>query len=146
MPPFAPSSTVPDASTLVQRQSEATVTVIADGTSSSGHWLSSGAIAGIVLGTIAGTLIILWLIRSCINFNKPLGEPVEKARYEPSHSHHHHHGHHRRSRSSRRRSSRRPSRASVEDDVIEGPPAIYYTEAERGQRAPKIVYDSRGRR
>ncbi|KAI6785481.1 uncharacterized protein J7T54_007124 [Emericellopsis cladophorae] len=124
MPPFAPSPTAPDAPTLVQRQTEATVTVFADGPSGNGHYLTGGAIAGIVLGTIAGTLILLWLIKSCINFNKPLGEPVEKVRYEPP-SHHHHHGHHRRSRSSRRRSSRRPSRASVEDDELKCPSAVH---------------------
>lgn len=142
MPPFTPSSTGPDVPTLVQRQSDSTVTVISQGNSGGGgggECLSGGGIAGIVLGTIVGTLLILWVIRSCMNYNKPMGEPVEKVRYEPSPYHHH------RSRSSRRR-SRRPSRTSVDEAVIDGPPAIYYSEAERGQRGPKIVYDSRGRR
>ncbi|KAH6842389.1 hypothetical protein B0I37DRAFT_435791 [Chaetomium sp. MPI-CAGE-AT-0009] len=35
--------------------------------------LSGGAIAGIVLGSIAGFLLLLWIIRSCCNLGAPPG-------------------------------------------------------------------------
>ncbi|KAK4139771.1 uncharacterized protein C8A04DRAFT_15554 [Dichotomopilus funicola] len=38
--------------------------------------LSGGAIAGIVIGSIAGFLLLLWIIRSCTNLGAPPGEAV----------------------------------------------------------------------
>ncbi|KAK4098450.1 hypothetical protein N658DRAFT_561135 [Parathielavia hyrcaniae] len=36
--------------------------------------LSGGAIAGIVLGSIAGFLLLVWIIRSCTNLGAPPGD------------------------------------------------------------------------
>lgn len=76
--------------------------------------LSGGAIAGIVLGSIAGFFLLWWIISSC---TRSLGEPParEKAWYRSearSPSHHHHHHHHSRGRRSRSYDSRRPRSVS----------------------------------
>ncbi|KAK1988521.1 hypothetical protein LZ30DRAFT_683786 [Colletotrichum cereale] len=34
--------------------------------------LSSGAVAGITLGAVAGFLLILWMVYTCLNFGRPV--------------------------------------------------------------------------
>jgi len=61
--------------------------------------LSSGSIAGIVIGSIAGFLLLLWVIRSCLNLGAPPQErEVLYQDVNPKRSSHHHH--HRRSSNS----------------------------------------------
>lgn len=93
---------------LLARQ--ATVTVVQSGSSDnsdSGSQLSGGAIAGIVIGSIAGILLLFWIIRSCGNLGAPPQERENLYHYkeeEPARRRHRH-----RSRSSRAgRSPRRP--------------------------------------
>ncbi|KAK4033536.1 hypothetical protein C8A01DRAFT_19534 [Parachaetomium inaequale] len=79
--------------------------------------LSGGAIAGIVIGSIAGFLLLLWIIRSCTNLGAPPGEAVPGRPWyggvkgesppPPPPGHHHHHG---RGRSPGGRSRSRHSR------------------------------------
>ncbi|KAF4983903.1 hypothetical protein FZEAL_779 [Fusarium zealandicum] len=118
--------------TLVARQDAptATVTVISDG-GGSGTNLSGGAIAGIVIGTVFGTLLLLWVIRSCFNLGAPPQEREKWYHYtEPRHRH--------RSRSRRRRSS-----VSVPPPVVirnshsrshrGSSPSHHYSDSDRGR-------------
>lgn len=63
-----PAKTLAEPPTLVIRQDAppATVTVYRDAPDSSGNDLSGGEIAGIVIGSVIGFLLLLWLIRSCV--------------------------------------------------------------------------------
>mgnify|MGYP005989106143 CR=1 FL=1 len=115
---------------IVQRAPEATVTVVSSGSSgkSGGVTLSGGAIAGIVIGSIVGFLLLLWVFRSCMNLGAPPQERESlyrdidtKPHYQSRHRHRH-----RRSPSSggvstppravvREYSTRRPSRSHRDD-------------------------------
>ncbi|KAI1019787.1 hypothetical protein LB504_009542 [Fusarium proliferatum] len=65
--------------TLVARQNTETVTVTASGDNgNSAQTLSGGAIAGIVIGSIAGFLLLLWVVRSCLNLGAP---PQEREKW-----------------------------------------------------------------
>ena len=55
----------------VRQAPTATVTVTSDSNNNGMTTLSSGAIAGIVIGSIAGFLLLLWIIRSCMNIGAP---------------------------------------------------------------------------
>ncbi|KAK3682808.1 hypothetical protein B0T22DRAFT_472004 [Podospora appendiculata] len=169
---LAPTKTLPsrDRPALVQRQAAtttiattpaATVTVITGGDTTTtttsptdAQTLSGGAIAGIVIGSIAGLLLLIWIIKSCSNLGAPPeAEPRRDGRawyagvedeYPPAHTHSHRsrsrHSHGHRSRS---RHSHRP-RSS---EVVEVRPVTVVRE--RSPRAPAYVYerdDPRGRR
>ncbi|KAL2148980.1 hypothetical protein VTH82DRAFT_1666 [Thermothelomyces myriococcoides] len=82
-----PTRTLPHL--LNQRQSQTnpdggTVTVVAgDGDNDdpdSASTLSGGAIAGIVIGSIAGLLLLIWIIRSCTNLGAPPGDEAVPGR------------------------------------------------------------------
>jgi hypothetical protein len=97
----------------------------------SGTVLSSGAIAGIVIGTIAGTLLVLWIIKSCFALGPPTAGLVEQpvvAKRHPSHSH-------RRRHRSRSRSQNRP--VIIKEQMAQPQRAYYgYTDYDqsRGRR------------
>lgn len=135
--------TTADTPTLVDRQATTTVTVVSDnGGGGGGAGLSGGAIAGIVIGSVFGVLLLLWIIRSCFNLGAP---PQEREKWyndvDPAPRRHHHRRHRSRSTSvgipppviiadgrSRSRHSRRASH---------GPPNVVYTserDRERGRR------------
>ncbi|CAP62036.1 uncharacterized protein PODANS_5_805 [Podospora anserina S mat+] len=120
--------------------------VVTDSNGSSGGGLDTGAIVGIVIGTIAGILLLWWIIRSC---TKPNSRPDpdrqgwyddtpprrSRSRSTHSHRHHHHHGRHHSRSHSRRRSTSRP--------VILEKPARGYAIPVAPQQA--YVYPSAGR-
>ncbi|KAK1982223.1 hypothetical protein LZ30DRAFT_591053 [Colletotrichum cereale] len=58
---------------LLARQVVATVTTTPETTeeTASGNDLSGGAIAGIVIGSIAGFFLLLWIVRSCGMWSRP---------------------------------------------------------------------------
>ncbi|KAI0505706.1 hypothetical protein F5B22DRAFT_499792 [Xylaria bambusicola] len=145
--------TLPQAITKVLSGRQSTTTVItqepsdnSDSSSSSPN-LSGGAIAGIVIGSIAGLLLLLWIIRSCTNMGKsnswgrtfePDHEkppprssqyrgdyPYHQETHHPrrSHSRHSHHHHH----------SRSPRRVEVVQPVV-------YDSRSRSPRAPPAAY------
>ena len=150
-----PTRTLLSAPALVQRQAGGTVTVVAvdgDGVTTTSsdddndpddaQTLSGGAIAGIVIGSIAGFLLLVWIIRSCTNLGLPPGashNPKKGAWYDgvreeqppprsrSRHSHHSHH-HHRRSGSQ----VREVPVAVVRQSSPRAPPYVY--EADRGRR------------
>jgi hypothetical protein len=94
--------------------------------------LTGGAIAGIVIGSIAGLLLLIWIIRSCTNLGAPPGSEERPgrpwyggvrdeyparhtSRSRSRHSHHHHHSSRHHHRDGRR--SRRASVVAVEQPV-----------------------------
>lgn len=100
--PAIPSLTTPlDASRVLAARVE-TVTVTAESDDSTS--LGGGAIAGIVVGSIVGFILLVWLIWSCMRLGASpsrggMGEadysPERHGSYSP-HRHHHHRRHHRR--------------------------------------------------
>lgn len=145
--------TLPSATALLHRAAAETTTlllrgrqvIVTDGGSNGGSsssddddptdakTLSGGAIAGIVIGSIAGLLLLIWIFRSCSNLGAPPNAPPNpggRAWYdgvggqgpaprsrsrEPrrSHSRHHHHSRHSHSR------HRSGSRGYREAEVVE---------------------------
>ncbi|KXX80952.1 hypothetical protein MMYC01_203898 [Madurella mycetomatis] len=141
-----PTKTLPLAQLLHIRQSDPTVTIITgDGsateadnsTTTEATTLTGGAIAGIVIGSIAGLLLLLWIIRSCSNLGAPPGSEARpgwpwyggvRDEYPPRHrsgsrsrSRHSYHGH--RHHRHRRHGRSRSRRASVVE-VTEAPPVV----------------------
>lgn len=132
---------------LIRRQ-QATVTVVpptvtviretGGGGGGGGAGLSGGAIAGIVIGSVIGVLLLIWIVRSCFNLGAP---PQEREKwYRDAPPAHHHRSH---SRSHHRSTSRRGSGVGV-------PPAIYVQQSSSRSRSrqPSARYvnpDERGR-
>ena len=166
-----PTRTLLDPPSLVQRQDSATVTIVTtDGstttTSNNGDptdakTLTGGAIAGIVIGSIAGFLLLVWIFRSCSNLGAPPGastkpgggawydgvrdeypprhaSPVRHggSRSRSRHSHHSHRHHHHRGRShSGIREVREVSPVVIaRSRSPRAPPAAYGYEGRRGRR------------
>lgn len=125
---------------LHARQSTVTVTPAdISGNSSSGTNLSGGAIAGIVIGSIAGFLLLLWIFKSCSNIGAPPQEKREPAWYDDDVG-----GGSRRTRGRSRHNSRRGSyyvhdahapRRSRSREVRTVHPAVYTSEPRRPSRA-----------
>ncbi|KAK3305251.1 uncharacterized protein B0T15DRAFT_531743 [Chaetomium strumarium] len=78
------TTTTPGATvTVVTGGGSTTTTTGSDNTSNDpddANDLSGGAIAGIVIGSIAGFLILVWIIRSCTNLGAPPNDPAEPGR------------------------------------------------------------------
>ncbi|KAL2020302.1 hypothetical protein VTK56DRAFT_8530 [Thermocarpiscus australiensis] len=113
---MAPTRTLPDVLTHILPRQQPTTTVIVDSGagSSSNSGLDGGAIAGIVIGTVVGILLLWWIIRACAKPRAPdvsrqgwYDDTVPRSRSRSrsrSHSHrrrHRHHHHHRHRSSSR---------------------------------------------
>lgn len=112
------------------------------GSSCDGTCLGGGEIAGIVLGTIAGTLLLLWIIQSCtgglVKTPPAAGTGNWQEDIEPKRHHHHDRHRHSRSRHSRRGSSglTEPQPVIITDRSRSRPrqPTYVYAEAPRGRR------------
>ncbi|KAI1454573.1 hypothetical protein F4805DRAFT_309821 [Annulohypoxylon moriforme] len=147
-----PTRTLPDAVTKVlSARQQGTTTVVTTGSGEPTNNLSGGAIAGIVIGSIAGFLLLLWIIRSCINWRNPgaWGDTFEPDNEKPPHTHYYGgstrypreiHGHRHRSHS--RHSHRSPRRTSV---VSVTRPAYVDHPRSRSPRAPPAAYYADGR-
>lgn len=133
---IATRTTGNDLPSVVRRQQVATVTVIRESGGGGGSNLSGGAIAGIVIGSVVGVLLLIWIVRSCFNLGAP---PQEREKWyrdaPPPHHHRSHSRHHHRSRSR----------------GVEVPPAIYVQQSRSRSRSrrPSATYvvpeEKRGR-
>lgn len=125
---------------LFARQVTTTVTVTADNSDGDGtSTLTGGAIAGIVIGSVVGVLLLIWVIRSCFNLGAP---PQEREglyhHIEPTRNRHHSR-HHSRPRSYSYTSEvSRPAPVIVADTGRAGSsqrqPTYYYSDDRRGRR------------
>ncbi|KAM5346427.1 hypothetical protein ACJ41O_009432 [Fusarium nematophilum] len=129
--------------TLVVRQDAptATVTVVPDGDDGDGGTtLSGGAIAGIVIGSIVGFLLLLWVIRSCLNLGAPPQEREAWYHHTEKNPRRHH-----RSRSGRRHSSlSAPPPVVIRDSRSRSrhrgsSPSYYYSDSDRGRSSRYYV-------
>ncbi|KAI1332472.1 hypothetical protein F5Y16DRAFT_357872 [Xylariaceae sp. FL0255] len=130
-----PTQTLPEvASNVLTARQGATTTVVAQ--SSGAATLSGGAIAGIVIGSIVGFLLILWIIRSCLNLGSPglwgATFAPEREKYVEPQRHHSS----RRSRSRHSHHSHNPRRVSV----VETTRPASYSRRSRSPRAPPAAY------
>ncbi|KAG7286678.1 hypothetical protein NEMBOFW57_008989 [Staphylotrichum longicolle] len=67
------TTTTPAATTVTVVSTTSTSTNSDDSDPNAAKTLSGGAIAGIVIGSIAGFLLLVWIIRSCTNLGAPPG-------------------------------------------------------------------------
>ncbi|KAI1099690.1 hypothetical protein F4804DRAFT_74517 [Jackrogersella minutella] len=137
-----PTRTLPDTITRVLAARQQTTTVVSQGSGSPSNNLSGGAIAGIVIGSVAGFLILLWIIRSCINIRHPgwWGETFEPDNEKPPHMHYYGgfrprypretHGY--RSRSRHHHHHSHSPRVYVERNISpRAPPVVYHSDVRR---------------
>lgn len=112
---------------LFGRQAPATVTVYAE-RDNSDH-LGGGAIAGIIIGSVVGILLLLWVIRSCFNLGaSPQEREILYHDVEPKRHRHH-------SRHSRQHSRRRDS-----SDLSAPPPVVIREHSQRRQQQQPTTY------
>lgn len=139
-------------SRVVARQGGTTTVVVAPADTQEGNrtsTLSGGAIAGIVIGSIIGILLLIWIIHSCSNLGAPKAQQRDPAWYDDveadrrrsrsrprQHRHHdydhdrrHHHHHSSRSR------SRRPSA-----EMRTVTPVVVQERGARSPRRPSATY------
>jgi hypothetical protein len=127
------SPTIREHAPNVARQAPtATVTVIADGGtgSDSTSSLNGGAIAGIVIGSIVGFLLLIWVLRSCFNFGAPRPDVEPLYQPEPKRYHHSHRGR----GHSRSPSVSRPPPVVVRRPLSDGHSHRHHHSDERGRR------------
>jgi len=135
--PINPTRTLVEMASRVVARQQPTTTVVTTNTGTTGKTRTPGQIAGIVIGSVVGFLLLLWIIRSCANMSKPAqwGSTFEPERerekpasygYPSSHRH----------RSHSRHSHRSPRRSSVVRPII-------VEQRGRSPRAPPAVYQTR---
>ncbi|KAF6829182.1 hypothetical protein CPLU01_08072 [Colletotrichum plurivorum] len=135
---------------VLPRQVVVTVTPTPESTaeSASNANLSGGAIAGIVIGSVAGFLILLWILKSCGLW----GKPNQWGDEDPPHHHHHdyrgrspgsrhHRRHQHRYHHETSRSRRRPS-YEVEEVRYAQPVVYEKRRPSASPRPPAAVYRS----
>ncbi len=149
-----PTKTLPrtPSDVAIRQAPVATVTVTSDSgnNNDNSNQLSGGAIAGIVIGSVAGFLLLLWILRSCLDLGAPPQEQreswyhdvepdrVRESRRHSGDHHRHHHRHHSRSR---------PEMVAVEPVVVVDDRRRSRDRRSRSPRRPDntYVYDSRRR-
>lgn len=138
---------------VVARQATVTVTAVPAGgsdSSDSGSRLSGGAIAGIVIGSIAGFLLLWWIVRSCTNlgaprqqetyrepawYNDDVVDPRRSRSRRRSHSHSYSHSHH--AHTPRQSREIRQVTPVVVDDRVRRPSKTYVYESGGGRRSSR---------
>lgn len=158
-----PTRTLSEVASEVLPRQAVTTTVVSESDGGGNKIvLSGGAIAGIVIGSIVGFLLLLWVIRSCTNLGRSptaWGDAFEPKHEKPvtysnRHSHPYHHEAHRsRSRHSRRGShshshnhSHGHSHSHSPRRSVEVRPVYYEGGGSRGRspRAPPAAYTNGG--
>ncbi|EGY22326.1 hypothetical protein VD0002_g5670 [Verticillium dahliae] len=125
---------------ILKRQATTTVVAEPSDGNDGGTNLSGGEIAGIVIGSIVGVLLLFWIVRSCGMWGQPglwgrepSPPPRRRHRGRSSHGHYRH-----QSTASRRRS---PSHGRTSYEVRYSPNVM--REKSRSPRRPDVVYDHR---
>lgn len=150
---LTPTRATPASLTRILTARQVVTTVVMDDPDEGGTNLTGGAIAGIVIGSIAGFLLLLWILRSCFNLGKPnqwgrtFGSPDPEPDRRPAYAYHHethgsrsrhrHHHHHHHSRSPRR---------SVEIREVTAIHPARYESRGRSPAAPPAAYSPYGAR
>ncbi|EMR71507.1 hypothetical protein UCREL1_1451 [Eutypa lata UCREL1] len=143
------------ASKALHPRQAATTTVVSDIDSGSNQTtLSGGQIAGIVIGSIAGFLLLLWIIRSCTNLGRSpttWGDTFEPEHEKPvTHRRHHHSStpyyHQETHRSRSRHSHGHGGHSHSPRRSVEVRPVYYEGGRSRGRspRAPPAAYTNGG--
>ncbi|KAG6010738.1 hypothetical protein E4U21_004126 [Claviceps maximensis] len=129
-----------------QAQAPATVTVTAipvtpppraPNNDTASSTLGGGAIAGIVIGSVVGLLLLLWIVRSCLN----LGAAQKREGMYPHVKPERHHRH-------RSRHVSRPRRYSYAASKLSVPPAVFVPEGRTRRtrtRHRRMAYGGDGR-
>ncbi|KAK4204494.1 hypothetical protein QBC40DRAFT_91061 [Triangularia verruculosa] len=137
-------------------------TVVVDGNGGGGGGnggLDTGAIVGIVIGTIAGILLLWWIIRSCTQPRTRRPDPDRQGWYDDTaprrsrsrstHSHKHcrHHGRHHSRSHSRRRSTSRPAilqEKPIAGYIVQAPQQAYIYPSRSRSRSQGRYYATNG--
>ncbi|KAI4595894.1 hypothetical protein KJ359_006533 [Pestalotiopsis sp. 9143b] len=143
---WLPTRSIPQLATKILPRQTATTTVVApaNNNNNNNNGLSGGAIAGIVIGSVLGFLLLCWLLYSCFNLSRPrdwgetFGEKettyVRSPSRRRSSHHHHHHG-------SRRTSEVRPVYVETRGRSPRSPQPVYYArDVRRSKRDGRTYY------
>ncbi|ETS74859.1 hypothetical protein PFICI_13343 [Pestalotiopsis fici W106-1] len=143
---WLPTRSIPELATKIIARQTATTTVVAPApnNNNNNNNLSGGAIAGIVIGSVAGFLLLSWLLYSCFNLSRPrnwgetFGEKDTVYTRSPSRSRHRHHHHH---HHSRRNSEVRPVYVETRGRSPRSPQPVYYArDVRRSKRDGRSYY------
>ncbi|KAG6058530.1 hypothetical protein E4U17_007976 [Claviceps sp. LM77 group G4] len=135
--PTRTTNTIASKSALFARQAPPTVTVTvpAPAPSDDSSTLNAGAIVGIVIGSVTGILLLIWIIRSCFNLGEPRQERESMYHYVKPERRHRHHSRH----------SSRPRRYSYTSE-ISIPSAVVFPDRTRTRSTQRrIIYEDVGR-
>ncbi|PKS13211.1 hypothetical protein jhhlp_000557 [Lomentospora prolificans] len=149
MPVLPPSGTL-SLPSLVLAARQATITVqTTTPPAEKDSGLNGGAIAGIVIGSVFGIILLIWLLYSCTNLGAPpsrggvgagsYDDSDSDLSYSPRRRRRRHHGHHH-----HRRHHRHPRR-EVRETSSSRPVIVESRSRSRGTLVPQRVYTGRTR-
>ncbi|TVY90252.1 hypothetical protein LAWI1_G008195, partial [Lachnellula willkommii] len=126
-----------------QQQQRSTTSIIPTGYGAIDSGPSPGTIVGIVIGSVAGFLLILWLIYTCLNFGGPAGFGGGESTYTESVARERRKSHHSGSRRSRRASETIEIRSH---SPVRAPSPIRIVREPSPPRTERIIVEERQER